>query len=72
MELLIGDSPEATHHPRIMRARETFIEWGALADLLEKLDASLLDGDRQHSLQLLSALVPEFVGEQSQLRLTAS
>ena len=71
-ELLIGDSPEATHHPRIMRARETFIEWGALADLLEKLDASLLDGDRQHSLQLLSALVPEFVGEQSQLRLTAS
>jgi FlaA1/EpsC-like NDP-sugar epimerase len=71
-ELLIGDSPTGTHHPRIMQARESFIEWGRLSDSLEELDTALVRGDRELSLRVLSTLVPEFVGEQSHARSSAA
>jgi FlaA1/EpsC-like NDP-sugar epimerase len=35
-ELLIGDNPKATQHPRIMKAHEQFLSW---ADLEQKLNA---------------------------------
>lgn len=64
-ELLIGNSPQPTVHSRIMRARETFIDWLELDQYLaRKLDA-LRKGDRETALTLLSTLVPEFVGAQS-------
>jgi len=36
-ELLIGDNPEGTEHERIMKAREDFVSWSALAPLLVEL-----------------------------------
>ena len=36
-ELLIGDNPEPTEHPRIMKAREPFLQWAALEAELQVL-----------------------------------
>jgi FlaA1/EpsC-like NDP-sugar epimerase len=36
-ELLIGDNPEPTEHPRIMKAHEPFLQWGELQAELEGL-----------------------------------
>jgi FlaA1/EpsC-like NDP-sugar epimerase len=36
-ELLIGDNPEATEHPRIMKAREPYLAWEQLQAELELL-----------------------------------
>ncbi|MBO9536955.1 nucleoside-diphosphate sugar epimerase/dehydratase [Herbaspirillum sp.] len=40
-ELLIGDSPLPTSHPRIMRARESFIPWEELAAKIKALEVAL-------------------------------
>lgn len=64
-ELLIGNSPRATSHSRIMQARETFLAWKELEAQLNQLDAVLRDGNREEALAILSSLVPEFRGEQS-------
>jgi FlaA1/EpsC-like NDP-sugar epimerase len=37
-ELLIGDNPEPTTHPRIMRAREEFMAWQDMAAALHSLE----------------------------------
>ncbi len=44
-ELLIGDNPEPTTHPRIMRAREEFKPWPVLSERLAELEAALSAGD---------------------------
>jgi FlaA1/EpsC-like NDP-sugar epimerase len=36
-ELLIGDNPEATEHPRIMKAHEDHLDWAALQVQLSAL-----------------------------------
>lgn len=64
-ELLIGNSPRPTHHARIMQARETFIEWPVLSEMLDRMQKVLSKGDRDLALELLSTLVPEYLGEQS-------
>lgn len=64
-ELLIGNSPQKTIHPRIMRAHEAFLSWSSLSMELERMDLALQDGNRSAGLALLSKLVPEFHGEQS-------
>ena len=64
-ELLIGDSPKPTHHPRIMQAREDFIKWPDLAHYLHSMQDALMRGDRDAALEQLCILVPEFQGEQS-------
>ena len=69
-ELLIGNSPQPTAHARIMRARETLLEWDELSAQLDALRVALAQGDRVVALTILSALVPEFEGEQS-IRLAA-
>jgi len=71
-ELLIGNSPRPTRHPRIMQARETHIEWAELEQHLDIMREVLKVGDRNASLDLLCKLVPEFVGEQSVQRSTAA
>lgn len=64
-ELLIGNTPRPTKHPRIMQARETLLDWDALARVLDDMQIALAQGDRKRSLELLCVLVPEFNGEQS-------
>ena len=71
-ELLIGNAPQQTQHSRIMQARETLLEWPDLSRSLDQLREALAQGDRDNSLELLSALVPEFDGEQSVRRSSAA
>ena len=44
-ELLIGDNPEATEHPRIMKAREPFLPWSTLQQELVELQAAATQND---------------------------
>ena len=44
-ELLIGDNPEPTEHPRIMKAREPFLPWSALQQELVALEAAATHND---------------------------
>jgi FlaA1/EpsC-like NDP-sugar epimerase len=39
-ELLIGDNPQPTAHPKIMKAHEDFLSWGDLQQELEKLNVA--------------------------------
>ena len=59
-ELLIGDNPEPTSHPRIMKAHEDFIEWPILSEKLAELKEALLIGDPSAVRGLLGALVPGY------------
>lgn len=44
-ELLIGEHPRPTAHPRIMTAHEDFIAWDRLSAVLEQLRAALEEND---------------------------
>ena len=56
-ELLIGESPQVTSHPRIMRASEEFMAWPLLQDKLDALEASLEDNNPQSIKAVLQTLV---------------
>jgi FlaA1/EpsC-like NDP-sugar epimerase len=56
-ELLIGDNPMATSHPRIMRAKEEFIAWDELAVKLRALEMALSVNDVGLILAMLRELV---------------
>jgi len=57
-ELLIGDHPEPTEHPRIMKAHEQFLPWAELqprlAQLLQHMDAHDVDAISQQLLELVN------------------
>jgi FlaA1/EpsC-like NDP-sugar epimerase len=61
-ELLIGDNPKPTSHPRIMKAHEDFIPWANLESKLEALDVALGVNDvgvvRLMMTQLVSGYTP--------------
>lgn len=59
-ELLIGDSPEPTDHPRIMRAREGMVPWSVLEQSLLVLEGSLQTGDVCQAVATVRKLVPDF------------
>jgi FlaA1/EpsC-like NDP-sugar epimerase len=44
-ELLIGDNPTPTAHPRIMKAHEDCLSWDALTPQLSTLKKAAADGD---------------------------
>lgn len=44
-ELLIGDNPKSTSHPRIMKAHEDFIPWAELEGKLKALEVALNAND---------------------------
>ena len=56
-ELIIGNDPKATQHPRIMKAHESCMEADALDDLIAKL---VRCREANEAILLLKALVPEF------------
>ena len=63
-ELLIGQNSEWTEHPRIMRAKETKLEFTFLMMTLDELKSScFLDKSDVHLREKLKKLVPEFVNE---------
>ncbi len=60
-ELLIGENPRPTTHPRIMRGNETFLPWLQLERHLETLLAALAAGalnQVREELQTLTGYVP--------------
>ena len=56
-ELLIGDHPQPTDHPRIMKARETFLPWAELETRLIAFEAATVRGDAGAVRGMLEALV---------------
>lgn len=56
-ELLIGDNPEKTKHPRIRMAREGFMDWKKLSALLDRIRDT---GDVAEAIATLEAIVPDF------------
>ncbi|MGN6689326.1 MAG: polysaccharide biosynthesis protein, partial [Sphingopyxis sp.] len=60
-ELLIGDNPEPTNHPRILRAREKLWPWAEMKRALDELDAVIRgSGDPLAMVQVIAKLVPEY------------
>ena len=59
-ELLIGDNPMPTDHPRIMKAREGFVPWAELEPRLRELEAAAAQGDAGAVRVLLEDLVAGF------------
>lgn len=56
-ELLIGERPKATKHPRIMMAHEKHLEWSKLQTLLGQLSTC---EKPDQAIDLLATIVPEF------------
>lgn len=56
-ELLIGENPEPTRHPRISRANEVCIDWAELLSLLDRLNKAVNADDLAQVRQLLLSSV---------------
>jgi len=59
-ELLIGENPMPTTHPRIMQAMEGHMSWQKLSAALDQLESHIYAGDRDAAVSLLRDLVPEY------------
>ena len=59
-ELLIGDNPHPTTHPKILKAHEEFMSWADLQQELEKLNLALDRCDSKLIRTLLKKLVPGY------------
>ena len=59
-ELLIGNNPTPTGHPRILKADEAFMPIDELSEKFERLARELLSGSRTELMAVLRELVPEF------------
>ena len=59
-ELLIGNNPAPTEHPRILKSDESFIPFEQLSGQLESLAGALASQSRLELVQMLHELVPEF------------
>jgi len=59
-ELLIGDDPQPTAHPRIMMANEHHLPWARLRERLEEMEQLIDEGEVEPARALLCELVAEF------------
>ncbi|HNE71494.1 MAG TPA: nucleoside-diphosphate sugar epimerase/dehydratase [Giesbergeria sp.] len=64
-ELLIGDHPLPTSHPRILRAREEHLPWQTLQPWLERLENAAQADDSTAIKALLHGLVPGYQPQQA-------
>jgi len=62
-ELLIGDNPMPTQHPRIMKSREEFIPWSELQTQLHSLQIAAENSDVEMIRGLLQRLVKGYQPE---------
>ena len=62
-ELLIGDNPLPTSHPRIMKAHEDFLPWDELHSKLNVLNAALDVNNVPLIRSLLKDMVPGYQPE---------
>jgi FlaA1/EpsC-like NDP-sugar epimerase len=63
-ELLIGDSPEATGHARIMKARDGHLDWSNLNAALAQFTLAAEARDWSGIHKVLMQVVPEFQSHQ--------
>jgi len=59
-ELLIGNNPQSTQHPRIMKANEKFLPWSELQPMITTLRIAAVNGDVMMIRSMLQLLVPEY------------
>jgi len=59
-ELLIGNNPQTTQHPRIMKANEKFLPWSELQPMITTLRTAAVNGDVMMVRGMLQLLVPEY------------
>ena len=59
-ELLIQEGGQPTAHPRIVRARESMIDWLHLQQRLQEVGKAIDEGDEEAVMNLLRLLVPGF------------
>jgi FlaA1/EpsC-like NDP-sugar epimerase len=59
-ELLIEENAQPTPHPRIVKARESMIEWLHLQRRLDELSRAIETGDADKAMDLLALLVPGY------------
>jgi FlaA1/EpsC-like NDP-sugar epimerase len=59
-ELLIGNDPKATRHPRIMKANEKSFPWVELQPMITTLLIAASNGDVMMIFKTLKLLVPEY------------
>lgn len=60
-ELLIGDNPQVTTHPKIMRAEEIFTPWSQLKEQLNSLSTLNSESSFQSVTTLLHSLVNQYI-----------
>ncbi len=60
-ELLIGENPQPTSHPRIMKAHEDFMAWEDLEPKLSALEAALNVNDVNAIRSMIHELVPGYI-----------
>lgn len=59
-ELLIGNDPQLTQHPKIMKAHEEFLSWEELKIQLDHLSHAMLTGDVKSIQVMLQKIVPGY------------
>ena len=59
-ELLIGNNPQPSQHPRIMKANEKFLPWSELQPMITTLRIAAVNGDVMMIRSMLQLLVPEY------------
>jgi FlaA1/EpsC-like NDP-sugar epimerase len=64
-ELLIGNNPQTTQHPRIMKANEKFLPWSELQPMITTLRIAAVNGDVMMIRSMLQQLVPEYKPDQN-------
>lgn len=64
-ELLIGDNPVTTSHPRIMKSEEDFITWPKLEDRLNALEMALNVNDVAVIRLMMSQLVTGYTASEN-------
>ena len=62
-ELLIGNNPQKTQHPRIMKASEEYLPWDELTPWLSSLKAAADNSDVLMIRTLFKNLIPEYIPE---------
>ena len=62
-ELLIGNNPQKTQHPRIMKASEKYLPWDELMPWLSSLKAVADNSDVLTIRSLFQKMVPEYIPE---------
>ncbi|WP_181360527.1 nucleoside-diphosphate sugar epimerase/dehydratase [Variovorax sp. WS11] len=60
-ELLIGENPMPTEHPRIILAREEFVEWPTCSQRVQRLLEAARSGERDAIVDALRTLVPGYI-----------